>query len=75
MPSAVELLFQNYAAALVESLDTARKDADRTGDPFRRGQQCGYYMALFMLLNRAKSSGVDLQAVGLDDVKLDALTD
>jgi hypothetical protein len=73
MANALESMIGSYGEGLIHRLEESKTAADRTGDPYERGCACGYYMALTMLVIRAKSRGVDLRVIGLESVDPDDL--
>ncbi len=73
MTSPLELLIQKYSAALVEATTESRERAGRTDDPYQVGRTSGFYMALTMLLIRARSLGIDPEVLGLEGVDPDDL--
>lgn len=73
MSEPLERMIQSYTSRLVEELQETKRAADRTGDPYQRGRECGFYMALTMLVIRMKSHGIDPKAIGLEGVDPDDL--
>jgi hypothetical protein len=66
-------MIQRYTARLVEKLQDTKRTADRTGNPYARGRECGFYMALTILTIHMKSIGIDPKTVGLEGVDPDDL--
>ncbi len=73
MSEPLERMIQSYTSRLVEKLQDTKRAADRTGELYQRGRECGFYMALTMLAIRMKSHGVDPKTVGLEGIDPDDL--
>jgi hypothetical protein len=69
----LEMMIQGYVLALTNKIDEAKRAARRTGDPFELGRTGGFYLALSMLLIRARSCGIDLRQIGLEGIDPDDL--
>jgi hypothetical protein len=63
-----EGVLRPFAVRLIDRLCEAKKAADYCDNPFERGRHNGFYLALVMLIERAKSAGIDLRAAGLEEI-------
>jgi len=50
MANALETTIRSYTDGLIHQLRESKTNANRTGDPYQRGRECGFYMAITMLL-------------------------